>query len=219
MRTLAPVLLASSLFFAGCSTEKPLQPVSSASTLARAAAVSSNAAAPMTVSAAAMAARANPGSPGYEPAYVNGSTVTINAIEVPNRAPSRAQADFYEVVYPDGWASLGLAPPMCNPCDHDGNGIDALDFHDHILDSAPAIPGHGEYSPLWHVYVVVPAYSGDATHDAAVTAAYAPHIPTTSEAAVDALLGSHLTDGSPVAVEIDTQFYFLCAVVNSHASR
>lgn len=218
MRTLASALLATSLLLVGCGTEKPLQPRSTQSALTRTAASQTNAAA-LTVKAATAAARANPGSPGYEPAYVNGSTVTINAIEVPNRASSHALADFYEVVYPDGWANLGLAPPQCNPCDHDGNGIDALDYHDHILDSAPSIPGHGEFSPLWHVFVVVPAYSGDATHDAAVTAAYAPHIPTTSETAVDALLNTHLTDGSPVAVEIDTQFYFLCAVVNSHASR
>src|SRR4051812_6473574 len=97
--------------------------------------------------------------PGYEPAYVNGKTVTINAIEVPQRAPERAQADFYETVYPIGWQQLGLAPPQCNPCDHEGNGIDFTDFHDHVLDSMPSAPGHGEYSPLWHVYLEIPAYT------------------------------------------------------------
>lgn len=161
--------------------------------------------------------------PGYEPAYVGGKTVTINAIEVPNHAPYTAQADFYEVVYPIGWASLGLAPPQCNPCDHDGNGVDLFDFHDHVLDSMPGNPGHGAFTPLWHVFLVVPAYSfitgGDPANDNAISAAYAAQLPATSETAVDALLATTLNDGSPVAVEIDTEFYFLCAVVNSHAAK
>src|SRR6266496_2526322 len=38
---------------------------------------------------------AHAGKPGYEPAYFDGATVTINAIEVPQGAPSQAQADFY----------------------------------------------------------------------------------------------------------------------------
>ncbi len=159
------------------------------------------------------------GKPGYEPAYFNGTTVTINAIEVPQHVPLNAQADFYEVVYPIGWASLGLPTPQCNPCDHEGNGIDFTDYHDHILDSIPSDPGHGEYSPLWHVFLVIPNYNGDVDHDAAVTAAYAAQIPTTSEEAVEDLLATSLSDGSPVAISIDTDFYFLCAVVNSHAAR
>src|ERR1051325_2950570 len=137
--------------------------------------------------------------PGYEAAYVNGKTVTINAIDVPNHAPLKAQADFYEVVYPIGWENLGLAPPQCNPCDHEGNGIDFTDFHDHVLDSIPSAPGHGEFSPLWHVFVVLPAYSfitgGNPANDAAVSAAYASHLPTKSEAAVDDLLEDTLPDG------------------------
>ena len=153
------------------------------------------------------------GPPQYEPAYVFGQTVTINAIEVPNNAPLQAQADFYQVVYPTGWQSLGLAPPQCNPCDHDQNGIDAFDFHDHVLDSMPGTPGHDQFHPLWHVFLVIPAYNGNAAHDAAVNTALAAQLPTRSEAAVDALLSTHLGDGSPVAVEIDTHFYFLCAVV------
>jgi hypothetical protein len=157
--------------------------------------------------------------PFYEPAYVDGSTVTINVIEVKQGAPLQAQADFYQVVYPIGWQTLGLAPPQCNPCDHEGNGIDYTDFHDHVLDSMPASPGQGEFTPLWHVFLVVPNYTGDAARDASVMNAYAARIPTTSEAAVDALLATKLADGSPVAVEIDTHFYFLCAVVDGHAAR
>jgi hypothetical protein len=159
--------------------------------------------------------------PGYEPAYVNGQTVTINAIELAQKAPRQAQADFYEVVYPIDWQQRGLAPPQCNPCDHEGNGIDFTDFHDHILDSMPSSPGHGEYRTLWHVFVVLPAYSfltgGDPANDNAVAAAYASHIPTTSEGAVEDLVDSTLPNGSPVAIEIDTDFYFLCAVVSHNA--
>ncbi len=157
--------------------------------------------------------------PLYEPAYVNGQTVTINAIEVPNKAPLQAQADLYEVVYPIGWQTLGLSAPQCNPCDHEVNGIDFTDFHDHVLDSVPGWPGHGEFSPLWHVFVVVPAYTGDPTHDAAVSAAYASYLPATSEEAVDTLLAAHLADGSPIAVEIDTHFYFLCSVVSANTAK
>ena len=165
------------------------------------------------------------GQPGYEPAYVDGQAVTINAIDVPNHTPLVAQADFYLVVYPINWQDLGLAPPQCDPCDHEGNGIDFTDFHDHVLDSMPSAPGHGEYSPLWHVNLVLPAYTwvlglpADEAHDAAVSAAYASLIPTKSEAAVDGLLGLKLPDGSPVAIEVDTGFYFLCSVVNQHAAH
>jgi len=35
---------------------------------------------------------------------------------------------------------------------------------------------------------------------------------------MDAVLGETLDDHSPVAVEVDTEFYFLCAVVNAHAA-
>ena len=161
--------------------------------------------------------------PEYEPAYINGRTVTINAIEVSQNAPHQAQADFYLVVYPIGWESLGVAPPQCNPCDHGGDGITFDDFHDHVLDSMPSDPGHGEFRTLWHVFAVAPAYSfitgGNPANDDSVAAAYASHLPAKSELAVNELLESTLPDGSPVAVEIDTDSYFLCAVVNRRAAR
>src|SRR5438046_7006708 len=97
------------------------------------------------------------GPPAYEQAFVFGKTVTINAIEVPQVANDRALADFYQVVYPIDWAARGLNP-QCQPCDHDGQGIDFIDFHDHVLDSMPSSPGHGEFSPLWKVFLVIPAY-------------------------------------------------------------
>src|SRR6266496_2491842 len=145
--------------------------------------------------------------PEYEQAYWNGTTVTINAIEVHQSqgALTHAAADFYQVVYPTD-KSLWPAPPQCNPCDHQGNGIDFTDFHDHVLDSVPGTTG-GEFNPLWHVFLIVPSRPDDAAQ-----AAYAAHLPLRSEADVDALVDSGL------AIEIDTHFYFLCAVVNDHAA-
>ena len=161
--------------------------------------------------------------PDYEPAYFNGKTVTINAIELPQHAPLQAQADLYLVVYPIDWEELGVAPPQCNPCDHGEDGIGFDDFHDHVLDSIPSDPGHGEFRTLWHVFAVAPAYSfltgGDPPNDDAVAAAYASYLPAKSEAAVDALVALTLPDGSPVAVEIDTNSYFLCSVVNRKAAK
>jgi hypothetical protein len=161
--------------------------------------------------------------PGYEKGYVDGKTITFNAILVPNHVPLHVQADLYQVVYPIDWAQRGLAAPQCNPCDHGGDGIDFTDFHDHVLDSMPGDPGHGAFNPLWHVFVVMPAYSfltgGDPANDDAIAAAYASRLPMKSETAVDDLLDSTLPEGTPVAVEIDTNFYFLCAIVNSHAAH
>ena len=162
------------------------------------------------------------GPPGYEGAYVNGSTVWINAIEVRQNPTTKAQADLYVVVYPFDPATgkeltqYWPGTPQCNPCDHAGDGITPDDFHDHVLDSIPANPGHGEFSPLWHVFAIAPNYTASATHNTAVNNAYKAALPLKSEAAVDAFLATKI-DGIPIAVEIDTGFYFLCAVVNTNA--
>ena len=208
MRSLRLFLILSTPFlFAGCGSSNSTGSMSRVTTAPQ-----------VAMAQPVLASQAVSKKPGYEPAYVNGQTVTINAIEVPNRAPATAQADFYEVSYPIGWQDLGLAPPQCNPCDHAGDGIDPTDYHDHILDSMPST-GHSEYSPLWHVWVLVPAYNKDVTHDAAVSAAYASHLPTTSEAAVNDLLAARDANGGPIAIKIDTHFYFLCAVVSPNAAR
>lgn len=159
--------------------------------------------------ALAAAAVASGGKPGYEPAYFNGATVTINAIEVPQNAGplAHAAADFYETAYPPD-KSLWPDTPQCNPCDHAGDGIDFTDFHNHVLDSVPSNPGHGEFNPLWHVFVIIPADFSPAGQ-----AAYAARLPMKSEAQVDAAIGAG------VAVEIDTGFYFLCAVVSPNAAK
>jgi hypothetical protein len=159
---------------------------------------------------------------GYEPAYVNGTTVKINAIEVKQNPTEQAQADLYEVIYPfDPATSTELTAywpgsPQCNPCDHQGDGITPDDFHDHVLDSQPSNPGHGEYNALWRVYLIMPNYNNDAAHNAAVNAAYQSMLPLKSEADVDALVGTQV-DGMPLANEIDTHFYFICGVVGQGA--
>ena len=142
--------------------------------------------------------------PEYEPAYYNETTVTINAIEVPQSegALEHAAADFYQVVYPED-QSLWPSDPQCNPCDHDGNGIDPSDYHDHVLDSIPGNPGHGEFNPLWRVFVILPAEGHDSD--------YADRLPMDSEEEVE----EAVADG--IAVEIDSEFYFLCSVVDGHA--
>ena len=148
------------------------------------------------------------GRPEYSSAYYNGTIVTMNEIEVPQSrgALVHAAADFYSVVYPPNHA-LWPSSPQCNPCDHNGNGTDLPDFHDHVLDSIPADPGHGEFNPLWHVFVILPADFSPATQ-----AAYAARLPMTSEAAVDAAVAAG------VAREIDTGSYFVCSIVNAHAA-
>ena len=160
---------------------------------------------------------------GYEQAYVLDQTVTVNVIEVRQVADQHALADFYQVVYPLDWQVRGLNP-QCKPCDHDGQGIDFIDFHDHVLDSMPSAPGHGEFSPLWRVLVVIPAYdfitSASATHsNQEVSDAMAAVLPVRSEEALDTLLTQRLPDGAPVAIEVDIHHYFICSVVGAAAAR
>lgn len=162
------------------------------------------------------------GPPGYEPAYVNDTTVTINAIELKQNPTEQAHADIYEVVYPfdpaTGEELTGLWPtaPQCNPCDHMRDGLSPDDYHDHVLDSQPSDPTGREYNALWHVYVIMPNYTADASHNAAVNDKLASMLPAKSEAEVDAITAT-MVDGLPIANEIDTHFYFLCAVVGQGA--
>jgi hypothetical protein len=164
------------------------------------------------------------GPPGYEYAYVNDTTVLINAIEVKQNPTQQAQADFYEVVYPfnpaTGQELTDYWPmnPQCNPCDHQGDGITPDDYHDHVLDSRPSDPTGREYNALWHVYVIMPNYTDNADHNAAVDAELETMLPAKSEAEVDAMLSTQV-DGMPLAIEIDTHFYFICDVVGDPATR
>jgi hypothetical protein len=193
----ATVFIVVGLAMAGCSTQSPGRPDSTAAL--------QSSQDPASGGSGRVVAQ---GKPGYEPAYYNGGTVTINAIEVrQNAGPlAHAAADLYETVYPPD-KSLWPDLPQCNPCDHEGNGIDFTDFHNHVLDSIPSDPGHGEFNPLWHVFVILPADFSPAGQKA-----YAARLPLKSEAAVDAAIAAG------VAQEIDTHFYFLCAVVNANAA-
>jgi hypothetical protein len=139
---------------------------------------------------------------GYEPAYYNGQTYTINAIEVKQNPTQYAQADFYEVEYPQLALDQGKTP-QCDPCDHQGNGITPDDFHDHVLDSIPSSPGHGEYNALWHVYLVIP-FPGKESE-------YTALLPMASETAINQAIAAG------VAIKIDTNFYFICDVVSPNA--
>jgi len=156
-------------------------------------------------STAADSSNPESGKPDYELAYYNGTIVTMNHIEVPQNpgALAHAAADLYAVIYPANHA-LWPSPPLCNPCVHNGNPI----YHDHVLDSIPSDPGHGEFNPLWHVFVIRPANALPATQ-----AAYAARLPMTSEADVDAAIAAG------VALEVDTHSYFLCSIVNDHAAK
>ena len=153
--------------------------------------------------------------PDHEVGYFNGSVFNFTAADwLPQAAPQKVQTNIFVVAYPIGWQDLGLAAPQCNPCDHAGNGIGFDDFHDHVLDSVPTYPG---YTGLRHVNVVLPNYSflsgdNDPVRDAAVSAAYASHLPATSVTAVQDLLNSTAPDGSPLAIWIDAGFYIRLSV-------
>lgn len=185
------------VFIAGCAqTPSPANPSSTPSGAIAAVSVPDGA-----LSAADVVG----GGPAYERAYYNGTIVTMNHIEVPQNphALAHAAADLYAVIYPANHA-LWPSPPLCNPCVHNGNPI----FHDHVLDSIPGDPGHGEFNPLWHVFVIRPANATLATQ-----MAYAARLPMTSEDDVNAAIAAG------VASKTDTNGYFLCAIVNDHAAR
>ena len=194
------------MFVVGCAkTSSPTSPSSSssgASTVVPASSVALPGSATGTLTTAAV------GRPEYELAYYNGAIVTMNHISVPQNpnALAHAAADLYAVFYPANQA-LWPSPPLCNPCDHPGIGNDPRNFHDHVLDSIPSDPGHGEFNALWHVFAIMPSNSLPAT-----VAAYAARLPMTSEAAVDAAIAAG------VAREVDTGSYFLCSIVNAHAA-
>jgi hypothetical protein len=193
------------MFVVGCTkTSSPTSP-SSSSSGASTAVPAGGVAVPGSATGTPIAVS---GRPEYELAYYNGAVVTMNDISVPQNPAvlAHAAADLYAVFYPANHA-LWPSPPQCNPCDHPGVGNDPRNYHDHVLDSIPSDPGHGELSPLWHVLAIMPADSSPATQ-----AAYAARLPMTSEAAVDAAIAAG------VAREIDTGTYFLCSIVNAHAA-
>lgn len=153
----------------------------------------------------------------FEGAYVDGSLVTIG-ITAPtvSTKPLNGQSTLFLVVYPNGFETLGIGTPICNPCDHGGNGIDPTDFHDHVLNGFPTEKEGNRNAPVFHLFQVQPAYTGDADHDALVTTAYAGHLPAKSSAAVASLLSARLNDGSPVTTISDTNLQLTAPVIKEH---
>jgi len=153
--------------------------------------------------------------PAHELGYFDGQEVRFTAdLSIPQKVPARIQHTVFLVVYPLGFHDLGLADPQCNPCDHLGDGISLDDLHDHVLDSAPGIPG---YTALSRVAAVLPNYSflsggNNPTRDAAISAAYATHLPATSVDAVNDLLNSTAPDGTPLAVRNDLGIYIRLSI-------
>ena len=196
------------VFVVGCGqTSSPASPSSSISR-ASAAVTAADGAVPSSVGGTPAPATVV-GRPEYELAYYNGTIVTMNHISVPQNphALAHAAADLYAVFYPANHALWPSTPPLCNPCDHPGIANDPRNYHDHVLDSIPSDPGHGEFNALWHVLAILPANTLPATQ-----AAFAARLPMTSEAQVDAAIAAG------VAREVDTGSYFLCSIVNAHAA-
>lgn len=159
------------------------------------------------------------GPPLYEPAYVNGRTVTISVQAPPGKVAHKALGVYFEVIYPIGWEFLTDSTPLCNPCDHGGDGLDFYDYHDHVFSGEPGNPKDGTYRPLWQLSFVVPAYTGNTDHDLAVSVAYAAYLPVKSAAQVKGLLEATLDDGSPIANWSVVDVFFLAAIVNDKARR
>src|ERR1043165_7754680 len=126
----AVAVMVGTVFAVSCAnTSSPTGPSSSLSGASTAVAASSVA---VPGSATGTLTPTVSGKPEYELAYYNGTTVTMNHIEVPQNpgALAHAAADLYAVIYPANHA-LWPSPPLCNPCIHNGNPI----YHDHVLDS------------------------------------------------------------------------------------
>jgi len=153
-----------------------------------------------------------------EGAYAEGDLITIG-ITAPTTStePLESQFTLFLVVYPNGFESLGIGPPLCNPCDHGGNGIDPTDFHDHTLSGLPQNHAGGRHNaPVFHLFQVLPAYTGNQAHDASVTLAYASRLPAKSNAAVAALLSAKLNDGSAVATLSDLNLQLTAPEIRQH---
>jgi hypothetical protein len=139
----------------------------------------------------------------FQPGYLGGHTVVYQP------GPPVAEAavvPLYQVRYPDGWTKL-TARPLCNYCDHAQNGEDAADYHDHVL-APPDRRANAAGRVTWHVYDVVPAYTGDPDHDAAVSAAIAGRLPVQSVGQVSRLALRRMPDGSSIVRVVDTGVEF-----------
>ncbi len=152
----------------------------------------------------------------FQPAYVQRGLEFYTARPEPRQqAPFAAQTPLYQVSYPPNFRKLGLREPFCAPCDHQQNGIDTTDVHDHVLSERTRV---GQRT-RWRVYGVDPAYTGQPDHDSAVSTAYAKLLPARSQGAINRLLTTKLPDGAPVATLTDFGFYFVGSRVSASDVR
>jgi hypothetical protein len=143
----------------------------------------------------------------FQPGYLRGRTVVYQPSAVPQEPVPDRVLTLYEVEYPAGWQDL-TARPQCTYCDHNGNGEDAWDYHDHVLADRPSRADNAAGEVYWHVQHVRPAPAGDPARDAEVARAYAALLPARSEREARALLRATLDDGTPLAEVVDTGFFF-----------
>lgn len=135
------------------------------------------------------------------PVYIDG-TSRIQAVTgaADQSAPAGERSVFYQIAYPRDWESMGLAAPICNPCDHAQDGVQWTDYHDHLM-TRPDLEHR-------HVFNIEPAYTGDAVHDAEVALAYAERLPVMSAVDANRLMAARLPTGEPIAQIVDYDFYF-----------
>lgn len=149
----------------------------------------------------------------FQPAYADGRIVHFE-----QRGPAAEDVDpdsvtmLYEVEYPTGWQAL-LARPLCNYCDHNGDGENAWDYHDHVLDDLPTRKANAAGDVHWQVMHVLPDYGDDEAINAEITNAYADLLPVQSGDDVRRLLDATLDDATAIATAIDTQYIFTAPLI------
>jgi hypothetical protein len=144
-----------------------------------------------------------------QPAYLNGHLVQFMLLGPAKDAPKAKTRTIFEVEYPNNWNET-LARPLCDYCDHFGDGENAWDYHDHILESAPSQADNTSKAVYWSVLHIQPAYSkeGNTAKDAAISKAYAALLPVQSSGAAKKLIDAKLPDGTPLARAIDVKYTF-----------
>ncbi len=149
------------------------------------------------------------GHEALQPAYFNGRLVQFKQLGAAKDTPAAQTRKIFEVEYPNGWQDW-LARPLCNYCDHFGDGQNAWDFHDHILDGLPNQVDNSAKAVYWNVFHIQPAYSkeGNTSKDANISRAYAALLPAQSSNDVKRLTEAKLPDGTLIARVIDVKYTF-----------
>jgi hypothetical protein len=149
----------------------------------------------------------------FQPAYAENHLVNFEQRGPASKGIDEAKVmTLYEVEYPTGWEDL-LARPLCNYCDHNGDGENAWDYHDHVLSVLPNKEDNKLGEVYWHVLHILPAYTGRAAKDAEIIATYAAQLPVQSGEAARKLLETKLADGTPIATFVDTNYVFTAPLI------